>query len=99
MIRQSPSGPSAVVFVALTNQTVAALAAAGDTAVQSIAVPAAKVGDIAFCNSAALSTAGVVFNGPANCAVAGTMLVSIVATKAYGGAATVDIGVALFHTG
>jgi hypothetical protein len=99
MIRQSPSGPSAVEFQALTNQTVAALAAAGDTAAQSMLVTTAKPGDIGFCNSAALDTAGVVFNGPAVCSVAGTMVVNLIATKAYAGAATVDIGVAVFHTG
>jgi hypothetical protein len=98
-IRNSPSGPSAVTFTGLVNQTVAALAAAGDTLTQSIAVPDAKVGDIALTTSAALDTAGVVPAGPGVCAVAGTILQAYVATKAYAGAANVDFNVAVFHTG
>lgn len=98
-MRNSPSGPESVEITTLTNQTVAALAAAGDSLAQSLAVPNAKVGDVAILSSVALAGSGVVIQPLAVCNAVGVLTVELTATKAYAGAANVDFGVCLFHTG
>lgn len=94
MLRTSPSGPDSGFLVAAQTGTVPVLAAAGDSASVTVTCPGAKVGDIGTASSATLLAAGVVLQR-ATSAADNAMTVTMIATKAYGGAVVADFSLAV----